>query len=176
MLKRLFAGTTLGFFSALMVVPSSYGSSGESVTVDVYGSSYDVELDHEVTDQVLRSQPWWGNKALASELCEALVYEGEEIASVGYNTMEVRGEDYIEAYLVMPSAICTGPVLIDPADIGQMTGGTFFVVSGNVCLTSVADSLHAQTAKSRNSDLTYQSASAINCDHINNSILYQRVL
>ena len=172
MLGRLFTGTTLGFISLLALASSSYGSSNEPVTVDVYGSSYSVELDHEATDQILRNQPWWGNKEFASELCEALVYQGEDIASVGYNTMEVRSQDYIEAYLVMPLATCTGPVLIAPEDIGQMTSGTFFVISGNVCLTSTTDTFSAQMHKQQHPYWMPQTVSVINCGYSNNSILF----
>ncbi|NEQ50871.1 MAG: hypothetical protein F6K11_12175 [Leptolyngbya sp. SIO3F4] len=171
MLGRLFTGTVLGYFSLLALTLSSHAST-EPVTVDVYGSSYSVELDHQATDQVLRNQPWWGNKALASELCEALVYQEGDIASVGYNVTEIRGIDYIEAYLVMPLATCTGPVVISQEDIGRMTGGTFFVVSGDICLTSHADSLHSQVQKNQTSHLIPQNVSVLNCNYFNNTILY----
>ncbi len=172
MLRRLFTGTAIGLVSLFILAKSSNASPNEPVTVDVYGSSYSVELDHEATDQVLRNQPWWGNKQLANELCEALVYEGDDIASVGFNTMEIGGEDYIEAYLVMPLSTCTGPVLISQEDIGQMTGGTFFVVSGNVCLTSTAEILSSHLSKNQNPYLTPQTVSVLNCGYFNNSILY----
>ncbi|MEL7508976.1 MAG: hypothetical protein AAFU84_04695 [Cyanobacteria bacterium J06633_23] len=170
MLRRLFTGTVLGYVSLFALATSGHASSAEPVTVDVYGSSYSVELEHEATDQVLRNQPWWGNKELASELCEALVYEGDDIASVGFNTMEINGEAYIEAYLVMPLATCSGPVVISQADIGHMTGGTFFVVSGNVCLTSSTDTLSAQIDKTQDPYLT--PVSVLNCGYFNHSILY----
>ena len=172
MFRSLFTGTAIGLVSLLTLATSGNASSDEPVTVDVYGSSYSVELDHEATDQVLRHQPWWGNKQLAHELCEALVHEGEDIASVGFNTMEIGGEDYIKAYLVMPLATCTGPVLISQEDIGQMTGGTFFVVSGNVCLTSTSEFLSSHLSKSQNPYLTPQEVSVLNCGYFNNSILY----
>ena len=172
MLGRLFTSTTVGFFSLSMLTGASYASSSEPVTVDVYGSSYSVELDHEATDQVLRNQPWWGNKALASELCEALVYEEGDIASVGFNTTEISGKDYIEAYLVMPLATCSGPILVSQEDIGQMTGGTFFVISGDVCLTSTADVLSAQIRKNQNLSPVYQPVTTLNCGYFNHSILY----
>lgn len=172
MLKRLFTGTALGLASLVVSMSSSYASPSAPVTVDVYGSSYSVELDSEATGQVLRNQPWWGNKQLASELCEALVYQGEDIASVGYNTMEIGGDDYIEAYLVMPLATCSGPVLISQEDIGQMTGGTFFVVSGNVCLTRNTDDLNSQLYKLKTPYLTPQNVSILNCGYFNHSILY----
>ena len=176
MLEKLFTGTAIGFIALLALVKSTYASPSEPVTVDVYGSSYSVELDHDATDQVLRNQPWWGNKTLAGELCEALVHEGEDIASVGFNIMEISGEDYIEAYLVMPLATCSGPVLISQEDIGQMTGGTFFVVSGNVCFTSNSETLSAQLRKnhplSQHLYITPQNVSVLNCGYFNNSILY----
>ncbi len=172
MSRRLFTGITLGIVSLTVLAGASYGSSSEPVTVDVYGSSYSIELDHDATDHVLRNQPWWGNKELASELCEALVYQGEDIASIGYNTMEIRGQDYIEAYLVMPLATCTGPVLVSQADIGQMTSGTFFVISGNVCLTSNTDVLSSQLRKHQHPYLMPQNISVLNCDYLNNSIMY----
>ncbi|MEO0867645.1 MAG: hypothetical protein AAFY17_04185 [Cyanobacteria bacterium J06642_11] len=179
MLKELFAGAALGCLSLFVIAPSSHGSSGasnESVTVDVYGSSYSVELDHEATDQVLRNQPWWGNRGLASELCETLVRKGEEIASVGYNTTQIGDKDYIEAYLVMPLATCTGPVLIEQEDIGQMTGATFFVISGSVCLTNHSETLHAHLPKDYERNLIYQKASAVNCGYFDSSILYEKGL
>lgn len=176
MLEKLFIGTTLGFVSLFTLAGVSYGSPSEPVTVDVYGSSYSVELDPDATDQVLRNQPWWGNRELASELCEALVYEGEDIASVGYNTMEISGEDYIEAYLVMPLATCSGPVLISQEDIGRMNSGTFFVVSGNLCFTSTQDSLsaglHKNQTLNQNLYLTPQNASVLNCGYLDHSIFY----
>ncbi|MEO0432212.1 MAG: hypothetical protein AAF151_11015 [Cyanobacteria bacterium J06656_5] len=170
MFGRLFTGTILGYVSLLALATPGHASSTEPVTVDVYGSSYSVELEHEATDRVLRNQPWWGNKELASELCEALVYEGDEIASVGFNTMEINGEDYIEAYLVMPLTTCSGPVVISQADIGHMTGGTFFVVAGNVCLTSSTDILSAQIDKNQAPYLTL--VSVLNCGYVDHSILY----
>lgn len=172
MFARLFTGTAIVYVSLLTMATTSYASPSEPVTVDVYGSSYNVELDHEATDQVLRNQPWWGNKQLASELCEALVYQGDDVASVGFNTMEINGEDYIEAYLVMPLATCSGPVVISQADIGQMAGGTFVVVSGNICLTSATDTLSAYANKDDNPELIYQTISAFNCNYFDNSILY----
>ncbi|MBT9315673.1 hypothetical protein [Leptothoe spongobia] len=171
MIGRLFTGTILGYISLLALTASSHAST-EPVTVDVYGSSYSVELDHEVTDRDLRNQPWWGNKELASELCEALVYQGDEIASIGFNKLEINGEDYIEAYLVMPLTTCSGPVVIAPADIGQMTGGTFFVISGNVCLTNTTDSLSAQVQKNQTSQPILQNVSMLNCHYFNDFILY----
>lgn len=171
MLGRLFTGTVLGYLSLFALTTSGHAST-EPVTVDVYGSSYSVELDPEATDQVLRNQPWWGNKELASELCEALVYQEGDIASVGYNTTEIRGVDYIEAYLVMPFATCTGPVVISQEDIGQMTGSTFFVVSGDVCLTSSADILNAQVQKTQTPQLIPQHISVLDCNNFNNIILY----
>ena len=172
MFGRLFTGTTISYISLFVLAMVSHASPTESVTVDVYGSSYSVELDYEATDQILRNQPWWGNKQLASELCEALVYEGEDIASVGFNTLEISGENYIEAYLVMPPAICSGPVLIEQEDIGQMTGGTFFVVSGNVCLTSIEESLNAQVDNNQGAFSIYQNISSVNCDYFNPTNLY----
>ena len=176
MLDRLFIGTTLGFVSLFALAGASYGSPSEAVTVDVYGSSYSVELDRDATGQVLRNQPWWGNKELASELCEALVYQGEDMASVGYNTMEISGEDYIEAYLVMPLATCSGPVLIPQEDIGRMNSGTFFVVSGNLCFTSTQDRLSAELYKNytlnQNLSVTTQNVSVLNCGYFDHSIFY----
>ena len=176
MLDRLFIGATLSFVSLFTLAGASYGSTNEPVTVDVYGSSYSVELDHDITGRVLRNQPWWGNRQLASELCEALVYQGEEIASVGYNTIEISGEDYIEAYLVMPSATCSGPVLVSQADIGRMNSGTFFVVSGNLCFTSTQDSFSAELYKNytltQNLQVTPQNVSVLNCGYFDHSILY----
>ncbi|MBX2865494.1 MAG: hypothetical protein KTR27_18235 [Leptolyngbyaceae cyanobacterium MAG.088] len=172
MLERLFAGTTLGIVAISVLAGSSYGSSSEPLTVDVYGSSYSIELDHDATDQVLRRQPWWGNKDLANELCEALVYEGEDIASIGYNTTEIRGQDYIEAYLVMPLATCTGPIVVAPEDIGEMTGGTFFVIAGDVCITSNIDVLNSQNQKYQHPSLTPQNVSVLNCSYFDDSIVY----
>ena len=176
MFGRLFRGTAASYVSLFALATISYASPlesapSESLTVDVYGSSYSVELDHEATDRVLRNQPWWGNKELASELCEALVYEGEDIASVGFNTLEISGENFIEAYLVMPPAICSGPVLLSQDDIGEMTGGTFFVVSGNVCLTSAAESLSALGDKNQGLFPIYQNFSSMNCGYFNTPIL-----
>ena len=170
--RRVFTGTALGFITVLAMATTSRASSNEPVTVDVYGSSYRVELDHEATAQRLQNQPWWGNKKLASGLCEALVHEGEEIASVGFNSVEIDDENYIEAYLVMPNTTCSGPVVIAPEDIGHMTGGTFFVLSGNVCFTSNPAALHAQIHKNHAPHRLYQQASAINCGYFNHSILY----
>lgn len=172
MLRRLFTGTTAGFISLMALATSSSASPNEPVTVDVYGASYSVELEYEATAQVLQKQPWWGNKRLASELCEALVYQGEEIASVGFNTLDINGEDYIEAYLVMPLSTCNGPVVIAPEDIGQMTGGTFFVTTGNGCLTNTIGELNAQIAKENALPLQHETISIINCGYFNNSILY----
>ncbi|MGD1948365.1 MAG: hypothetical protein ACFB14_01820 [Leptolyngbyaceae cyanobacterium] len=172
MFGRLFSGTAVSYLSLFTLATISHASPSESLTVDVYGSSYSVELDHEATDRVLRSQPWWGNKELASELCEALVYEGEDIASVGFNTLAIGGENFIEAYLVMPSAICSGPVLISQEDIGEMTGGTFFVVSGNGCLTSTAESLSALGDKNQGSFQIYQNFGSMNCGYFNTPTLH----
>ena len=172
MFRRLFTGTTVGFISLMTLAASSSASPSEPVTVDVYGSSYSVELEYEATAQVLQNQPWWGNKQLASELCEALVYQGSEVASVGFNTVEINDEDYIEAYLVMPHATCSGPVVIAPEDIGRMTGGTFFVTTGNFCLTNTENDLTAQLTKENALPLQYQNISIINCGYFNNSILY----
>ncbi len=171
MIGRLFTGAVLGYAALFALAASSYASPSERVTVDVYGSSYSVELEHEATDQVLKNQPWWGNKVLANELCEALVYEGDDIASVGYNIMEIGGQDYIEAYLVMPLANCSGPVVIAQEDIGQMTGGTFFVLSGSTCFTRTPDNstenLRAQLHNKHNRHLASQDISALNCGYFN---------
>ena len=172
MFERLFRGTVISYVSLLVLATSSSASPAKSVTVDVYGSSYSVELEHEATDRMLRNQPWWGNKELASELCEALVYEGEDIASVGFDTLEISGENYIEAYLVMPSTICSGPVLISQEDIGRMDGGTFFVVSGNVCVTSADGDLNAQADSEQQLFSIYQNISSVNCGYFNIPNLY----
>ncbi|MGD1855495.1 MAG: hypothetical protein ACFB2W_14720 [Leptolyngbyaceae cyanobacterium] len=171
MATKLFTGGILGIVSLIALVGSSHASSGGPITVDAYGSSYSVELDSNATNRVLRNQPWWGNRELASELCEALVYQGQDIASVGFNTMEISGENYIAAYLVMPSTTCSGPVVIAPEDIGQRAGGTFFVVTGNVCLsskTNVTD--QGFTAKTHQPVPTI--ASIVNCDYFDRSMLY----
>lgn len=174
MFRRVFSGTILGLISILSIATSSQASSNEPVTVDVYGASYSVELDYDATTQVLQNQPWWGNQKLASELCEALVYEGEAIASVGFRNIEIDNENYIEAYLVMPNTTCSGPVIISLEDIGRMTGGTFFVVSGNVCFTdNPATVLNAQNNKSHSLHWMYQQASKVNCAYFNGSILDQ---
>lgn len=172
MLRRVFTGITLGVISTLTMAAAGQASSNGPVTVDVYGSSYQVELDHEATAQILQNQPWWGNKELAGELCEALVHEGEAIASVGFNSVEINDENYIEAYLVMPNTTCSGPVVIAPEDIGHMAGGTFFVISGNVCFTETSDIFNAQVDKNRSPHRLYQQASAVNCGYFNHSILY----
>ena len=93
--------------------------------------------------------------------------------------MVINGEDYIEAYFVMPLATCSGPVLISQEDIGQMTSGTFFVISGNVCLTSARDRLNSQINNQfnkrqnlHNLQLTSQNVSILNCGYFDPTILY----
>lgn len=170
MLQRLVSRTTAGFVVLSLFASTSYASPGGPVTVDVYGSSYSVELEQEATERVLQNQPWWGNRELASELCEALVYQGEGAASIGFNTTAISGKSYIEAYLVIPLATCSGPVLVSPEDIGQMTSGTFVIVSGNVCLTNATDALNAQAGKPQSTQPIYQNISSLNCSYYNNPI------
>ena len=175
MVGKLYTGAALSLIALLTMATSTYGTPSEPVTVDVYGASYSVKLDPEVTDQVLRTQPWWGNRQLAGELCKALVYQGEEIASVGFNSVEISGEEYIEAYLVMPSATCSGPVVISKQDIGQMAGGTFFVVTGTLCFSNNDNDLNAQVKTSGLQTvqaLAGQTMATANCGYFNNTILY----
>ncbi|MBT9311762.1 hypothetical protein [Leptothoe kymatousa] len=175
MFKGLFSGTILGFIAIFSLAASSRASPSEPVTVDVYGSSYSVELEYAATHRLLSHQPWWGKKRLAGELCEALVEQGTEIANVGFNVMEISGKTYIEAYLVMPSATCSGPVVISPEDIGESAGGTFVVVSNShICLTdSSPNEPVAQLDKNNRPEVMDDYGMVTwNCSYFNYSMVY----
>ncbi len=72
----------------------------------------------------------------------------------------------------MPSATCSGPIVISLEDAGQMSGSTFFVVSDDICLNSSPDDLTVQVTKSNTSYSTYQYASAFNCNYFNRSTFF----